>query len=128
MRFAPPAAHPGRSRSRLGCAALGVGHLGHSRLRQPPADDRPVTAIDDRRQVTPAVSTSASLTTAGLLVPFRSSFGTRALIPCPALETDHLSRAQAIADGVLVDVTEWASTRQMMGGFTIPGRAHDGRL
>ncbi len=30
------------------------------------------------------------------------------------------SRAQALADGVLVDVTEWASTREMMGGFVIP--------
>jgi hypothetical protein len=30
------------------------------------------------------------------------------------------TRAQAIEDGVLVDVSEWASTREMMGGFTIP--------
>jgi hypothetical protein len=30
------------------------------------------------------------------------------------------SRAQAIEDGVLVDVTEWASSREMMGGFRIP--------
>jgi hypothetical protein len=30
------------------------------------------------------------------------------------------TRAQAIEDGVLVDVSEWASPREMMGGFTIP--------
>ena len=30
------------------------------------------------------------------------------------------TRAQAIADGVLVDVTQWASPREMMGGFVIP--------
>jgi hypothetical protein len=30
------------------------------------------------------------------------------------------SRAQAIADGVLVDVSEWASPREMIGGFRIP--------
>lgn len=30
------------------------------------------------------------------------------------------TRAQAIADGVLVDVSEWASPKEMMGGFTIP--------
>lgn len=30
------------------------------------------------------------------------------------------SRAQALADGVLVDVSEWASPREMMGGFRIP--------
>jgi hypothetical protein len=30
------------------------------------------------------------------------------------------TRVQAIADGVLVDVSEWASPREMMGGFTIP--------
>jgi hypothetical protein len=29
------------------------------------------------------------------------------------------TRAEAIADGVLVDLSEWASTREMMGGFTI---------
>jgi len=30
------------------------------------------------------------------------------------------TRAQALEDGVLVDVSEWASPREMMGGFTIP--------
>ncbi|MEK7630506.1 MAG: DUF6573 family protein [Patescibacteria group bacterium] len=30
------------------------------------------------------------------------------------------TRGQAIEDGVLVDMTEWASTREMMGGFRIP--------
>jgi hypothetical protein len=30
------------------------------------------------------------------------------------------TRAEAIADGVLVDLSEWASPREMMGGFTIP--------
>jgi hypothetical protein len=30
------------------------------------------------------------------------------------------TRAQAIEDGILVDVTEWASPNQMMGGFTCP--------
>lgn len=30
------------------------------------------------------------------------------------------TRQQAIADGALVDVTEWASPREMMGGFTCP--------
>lgn len=30
------------------------------------------------------------------------------------------SRAQALADGMLVDVTEWASVREMRGGFTVP--------
>jgi len=30
------------------------------------------------------------------------------------------TRAQGIEDGVLVDVTEWASPQQMMGGFTVP--------
>ncbi|HZR82568.1 MAG TPA: DUF6573 family protein [Candidatus Binatia bacterium] len=30
------------------------------------------------------------------------------------------SRKQAIEDGVLVDVSDWASPREMMGGFTIP--------
>src|SRR5262249_54497528 len=30
------------------------------------------------------------------------------------------TRAEAIADGVLVDVSEWASPREMMGGFKIP--------
>lgn len=30
------------------------------------------------------------------------------------------TRKQAIADGVLVDVSEWASPQGMMGGFTIP--------
>uniref|UniRef100_A0A6M3LHU9 Uncharacterized protein n=1 Tax=viral metagenome TaxID=1070528 RepID=A0A6M3LHU9_9ZZZZ len=30
------------------------------------------------------------------------------------------TRAQGIEDGVLVDVTEWASNREMMGGFTVP--------
>jgi hypothetical protein len=30
------------------------------------------------------------------------------------------TRAQAIEDGVLVDVSGWASTHEMMGGFTIP--------
>jgi hypothetical protein len=30
------------------------------------------------------------------------------------------TRAQAIEDGVLVDVSGWASSREMMGGFTIP--------
>lgn len=30
------------------------------------------------------------------------------------------TRADAITDGVLVDVSEWASPREMMGGFTIP--------
>jgi hypothetical protein len=30
------------------------------------------------------------------------------------------TRAQAIADGTLVDVSEWASPREMMGGFVIP--------
>lgn len=30
------------------------------------------------------------------------------------------TRAQAIEDGVLVDLTEWASNRQMRGGFTCP--------
>jgi D-tyrosyl-tRNA(Tyr) deacylase len=30
------------------------------------------------------------------------------------------TRAQALDDGVLVDVTEWASPREMMRGFTIP--------
>ena len=30
------------------------------------------------------------------------------------------SRAQAIEDGVLVDVSEWASPREMMGGFVVP--------
>jgi hypothetical protein len=30
------------------------------------------------------------------------------------------TRAQAIEDGVLVDVSEWASPREMMGGFRIP--------
>jgi hypothetical protein len=29
------------------------------------------------------------------------------------------TRAQALADGVLVDVTEWASSREILGGFTI---------
>lgn len=30
------------------------------------------------------------------------------------------TRAHALEDGVLVDVSEWASPREMMGGFTIP--------
>ena len=30
------------------------------------------------------------------------------------------TRKQAIADGVLIDVSEWASPREMMGGFKIP--------
>ncbi|MCC6767322.1 MAG: hypothetical protein IT293_21950 [Deltaproteobacteria bacterium] len=30
------------------------------------------------------------------------------------------TRAQALADDVLVDVTEWASPREMVGGFRIP--------
>ncbi len=30
------------------------------------------------------------------------------------------TRAEAIADGILVDVTEWASPDEMMGGFTRP--------
>ncbi len=30
------------------------------------------------------------------------------------------TRRQALADGTLVDVTEWASSREMMGGFRIP--------
>jgi len=30
------------------------------------------------------------------------------------------SRRRAIEDGVLVDVSEWASSREMMGGFKIP--------
>ena len=30
------------------------------------------------------------------------------------------TRAQAIEDGVLVDVSEWASSREMMSGFRIP--------
>jgi hypothetical protein len=30
------------------------------------------------------------------------------------------TRAEAIADGVLVDLSEWASPREMMGGFMIP--------
>lgn len=38
----------------------------------------------------------------------------------PAIEIFRYTRAQAIEDGVLVDVTEWASSREMMGGFRIP--------
>jgi hypothetical protein len=30
------------------------------------------------------------------------------------------TRAEAIADGTLVDLSAWASPREMMGGFTIP--------
>jgi hypothetical protein len=30
------------------------------------------------------------------------------------------TRGQALADGVLVDVSEWANSRGMMGGFRIP--------
>lgn len=30
------------------------------------------------------------------------------------------TRAQAIADGTLVDVTEWANSGAILGGFTIP--------
>ncbi len=30
------------------------------------------------------------------------------------------TRKQAIEDGVLIDVSEWASPREMMGGFKIP--------
>lgn len=30
------------------------------------------------------------------------------------------TRADAIADGTLVDLSEWASPLEMMGGFTIP--------
>jgi hypothetical protein len=30
------------------------------------------------------------------------------------------TRAQAIADGVLVDVSEWASPREIIGGLAIP--------
>lgn len=30
------------------------------------------------------------------------------------------TRAQALEDGVLVNVSRWASSREMMGGFTIP--------
>jgi hypothetical protein len=30
------------------------------------------------------------------------------------------TRAQAIQDGVLHDVSEWASAREMLGGFTVP--------
>lgn len=30
------------------------------------------------------------------------------------------TRARALEDGVLLDVSEWASPREMMGGFTIP--------
>jgi len=30
------------------------------------------------------------------------------------------TRAQAVEEGVLVDVSEWASPRQMMGGFLVP--------
>lgn len=30
------------------------------------------------------------------------------------------ARAQAIADGVLADVSAWASPQEMIGGFTIP--------
>lgn len=30
------------------------------------------------------------------------------------------TRAQAIEDGALVDVSEWASPREMMGGFIVP--------
>jgi hypothetical protein len=37
------------------------------------------------------------------------------------------TRAQAVADGVLVDVTAWASTgpEGMLGGFTVPGGDRD---
>lgn len=30
------------------------------------------------------------------------------------------TRADALADGVLVDVSEWASSREMLAGFSIP--------
>jgi len=38
----------------------------------------------------------------------------------PEVVIHRYTRAQAIEDGVLVDVSEWASPREMMGGFTIP--------
>ncbi len=38
----------------------------------------------------------------------------------PDVVIHRYTRKQAIDDGVLVDVTEWASPREMMGGFRIP--------
>lgn len=42
------------------------------------------------------------------------------LFPDGTIPIHSYTRAQAIADGTLVDLSEWASPREMMGGFTIP--------